>query len=109
MKLTEVTKQFIREHAGEDPVRLLLSASRYPEIDMPFAIEQIRVRKQIREKLPSWYQQEDLVFPSKIAAEQCSSEATALYKQQLVEEGQHLCDLTGGLGIDSYSFSRKVR
>ncbi|MCC8094936.1 MAG: class I SAM-dependent methyltransferase [Tannerellaceae bacterium] len=109
MKLTEVTKHFIREHAGEDPVRLLLSASRYPEIDMPFAIEQIRGRKQIREKLPSWYQQEELVFPSKIAAEQCSSEATALYKQQLVEEGQHLCDLTGGLGIDSYYFSRKVR
>lgn len=109
MKLTEVTKHFIREHTGEDPVRLLLSASRYPEIDMPFAIEQIRVRKQIREKLPSWYQQEELVFPSKIAAEQCSSEATALYKQQLVEEGQHLCDLTGGLRIDSYYFSRKVR
>lgn len=41
-------------------------------------------------------------FPAKIAAEQCSSEQTALYKQRLVEPQVHVCDLTGGLGIDSY-------
>ncbi|MCD7977149.1 MAG: class I SAM-dependent methyltransferase [Tannerellaceae bacterium] len=109
MQLNEVTKQFIKEHAGDDPVRLLLSAARYPEVDMPFAVEQIQARKQIKDKLPGWYQHTDLIFPSKISAEQCSSESTAFYKQQLVEEGQSLCDLTGGLGIDSYYFSRKVR
>ena len=32
-----------------------------------------------------------------------------MYKQRLVDPQAHVCDLTGGLGIDSYFFSRKVR
>lgn len=101
--------QFIKEHAQDDTNRLLLSASRYPEIDMPFAVEQILARRQIKEKLPSWYTNDNLVFPAKIAAEQCSSEQTAAYKQRLVGDDLCLCDLTGGLGIDSYFFSRQVK
>ncbi len=109
MRMAISLQQFIREHANDDPARLLLSAARYPEIDVPFAVEQITARKQIREKLPAWYANEQLVFPAKIAAEQCSSEPTAAYKQLLVDAGDCLCDLTGGLGIDSFYFSRKVR
>lgn len=100
---------FIKEHASDDLNRLLLSASRYPGIDIPFVVDQIKARRQIKDKLPSWYQNDRLIFPAKIAAEQCSSERTALYKQELVESDMRLCDLTGGLGIDSYFFSRKVR
>lgn len=108
MKWTPALKTFVEEHLGEDVDRLLLTASRYPEIDMPWAVDQIRARRQIREKLPDWYACGELVFPSRIAAEQCSSEQTALYKQRLIEDGCHLCDLTGGLGVDSYAFSRKA-
>jgi hypothetical protein len=100
---------FIEEHAGDDLERLLLSASKYPDVDVPFAVEQIAARRQIRDKLPSWYNNPDLVFPSKIAAEQCSSELTARYKQRLISEADHVCDLTGGLGIDSFFFSQKAR
>ncbi|MEG2066368.1 MAG: SAM-dependent methyltransferase [Tannerellaceae bacterium] len=109
MKETDTQIDFITEHMGEDLTRLLLSAARYPQIDVPFAVEQIAARRQIREKLPSWYANPALLFPAKIAAEQCSSEQTALYKQRLVTTDQTLCDLTGGLGIDSYFFSRKVK
>ena len=108
MKLTEELKLFIEVHRQGDPMRLLLDAARYPDIDVPFAVEQITARRQVREKLPSWYENTNLVFPAKIAAEQCSSEQTALYKQRLVEADFHLCDLTGGLGIDSYYYSQKV-
>ena len=107
--MTPALMAFIQAHLSDDPDRLLLSASRYPEIDMPFVVAQITARRQIKEKLPTWYQQEQLLFPAKIAAEQCSSEQTARYKQQLVTEGDTLCDLTGGLGIDSYYFSRRVK
>ena len=72
-------------------------------------VDQLKSRRQIKDKLPSWYQNDRLAFPAKIAAEQCSSEQTALYKQRLVDPQAHVCDLTGGLGIDSYFFSRKVR
>lgn len=109
MKTISSLQDFVREHAADDPVRLLLAASRYPDIDVPFAVEQIMARRQVRDKLPAWYANDSLLFPSKIAAEQCSSEQTAHYKQQLVEEADHLCDLTGGLGVDTYFFSRKVR
>lgn len=94
---------------ADDLNRLLLSASRFPGVDMPFAVEQIASRRQIKDKLPSWYANDALVFPAKIATEQCSSERTALYKQQLIEKDIHLCDLTGGLGIDSYYFSLKAK
>ena len=109
MNLTAEEKQFIHDHASDDANRLLLGAKKYPQLDVPFLVDQILSRRQIREKLPSWYANEDLIFPAKIAAEQCSSERTALYKQRLVSSSDELCDLTGGLGIDSYFFSRKVR
>lgn len=109
MKLTTTQKHFIHEHAADDLNHLLLSASRYPDLDVPFLVNQIAARRQIRDKLPTWFAEADLIFPSKIAAEQCSSEQTALYKQRLVGPDDRLCDLTGGLGIDSYYFSRQVR
>ena len=109
MEQIEELSRFIKEHASDDLNRLLLSASRYPGIDIPFVVDQLKSRRQIKDKLPSWYQNDRLVFPAKIAAEQCSSEQTALYKQRLVDPQAHVCDLTGGLGIDSYFFSRKVR
>ena len=50
-----------------------------------------------------------MVNPAKKAAEQCSSEQTAAYKQELIGESSTICDLTGGLGIDSYFLSRKAK
>lgn len=109
MELTAPQIQFIREHMADDLSRLLLSASKYPQMDIPFLADQIAARRQIKEKLPSWYANPALIFPARIAAEQCSSEQTAAYKQQLIGEEWCLCDLTGGLGIDSYFLSRKAK
>ena len=109
MNLTSDEKHFIQEHAADDLNRLLLAASRYPGVNVPFLVDQIAVRRQLRDKLPAWAENEELVFPARIAAEQCSSEQTAVYKQQLVDTDWTLCDLTGGLGVDSYYLSRKVR
>ncbi|MDR1499596.1 MAG: SAM-dependent methyltransferase [Tannerellaceae bacterium] len=102
-------RQFIKEHAGNDLNKLLLSASRYPDIDVPFAVGQIACRRQIRDKIPLWYSNELLLYPAGIAVEQCSSEQTALYKQRLTGAGEHVCDLTGGLGVDSFFLSRKAK
>ena len=109
MELTTSHIQFIKDHATDDLTRLLLSAAKYPGMDIPFLVDQIAVRRQIREKLPSWFENGQLVFPAKIAAEQCSSEQTAAYKQELIGESWTICDLTGGLGIDSYFLSRKAK
>jgi len=108
MLLNTETKAFIREHTGDDLSKLLLSASRFPEIDIPFAVNQIAARRQIKEKLPDWYKLDDLIFPSKVAAEQCSSEQTGKYKQRLIKPNENICDLTGGLGVDSFFLSQKA-
>ena len=105
MELTTSHIQFIKDHATDDLTRLLLSAAKYPGMDIPFLVDQIAVRRQIREKLPSWFENGQLVFPAK----QCSSEQTAAYKQELIGESWTICDLTGGLGIDSYFLSRKAK
>ncbi|MDH6357563.1 RsmD family RNA methyltransferase [Parabacteroides sp. PF5-9] len=109
MLLTDALKEFIRQHTNDDLNDLLLKASRYPGIDIPFVVDQLSARRQIKEKLPTWYCNEALIFPSKIAAEQCSSEPTAYYKQRLVNSDDHLVDLTGGLGVDTWAFSQKVK
>ena len=109
MKMTEILRKFIYDHIGDDLSVLLLSASRYRDVDMKVVVGQIKARLHIKEKLPSWYNDDRLFFPSTLAAEQCSSEITAMYKQRFIQSGDCICDLTGGLGIDTYYFSRKAR
>jgi hypothetical protein len=108
MQLSNNLQAFIQAHAGDDLSGMLLSAARYPGVNVPFAAEQIAARRLIREKLPAWHRDCRLVFPSKMAAEQCSSERTARYKLRLLDGERHLCDLTGGLGVDSYYFAQEV-
>ena len=57
-------------------------------------------------KVPSWAGF-DLEYPSSLSTEQCSSEETAAYKAAVVLAlGSRVADLTGGLGVDSWAFSR---
>ena len=109
MKMNEVTRQFIRDHPEDDPAELLLHASRFQGVDMKTAIVQIVARRRIKYKLPSWHRDDRIIFPSTLSTEQCSSEITAFYKQRLVKSADWVCDLTGGLGVDSCFFARKVR
>jgi hypothetical protein len=63
MQLTAGLKQFIRAHLTDNTDKLLLAASRFPGIDIRFAIDQIIARRQIQHKLPFWYEQDELIFP----------------------------------------------
>ena len=105
--LSAKTRQFIEQHVNDDPVRLRLNAKDEEGLNLSFAVEQIAIRQQLREKLPDWSSNFDLIFPSRISAEQCSSELTARYKQRFFSGG-NLMDLTGGLGVDFYYLSQKA-
>ena len=74
---------FILEHAGDDPARLLLSRSRWKDIDLDLAVSTIQARKRLEKKLPAWHSVPSLIYPLPLAAEQCSSQETALYKAAL--------------------------
>ena len=106
MQLSAETIAFIEEHARADVRSLALQAKKYPGVDMAMAVVQIAGRQIAEAKIPSWYQVEGLLYPKHLSMEQCSSEATALYKMGLVE-GETFADLTGGFGIDCSFLSCK--
>lgn len=108
MEELEGLLRFVDTHKDDDTDRLLLSTKRYPEVDMPWVVDQILARRKVKDKLPTWWGNKEVFFPSRISAEQCSGELAAAYKQTLVNADMRMCDLTGGLGVDSYFFSRKV-
>lgn len=99
---------FIKEHLDDDIHTLLLKKNKNFPFDYIFAVEQIEIRKKIKQKLPNWYENFRLIFPTKLSYEQASSEITAQYKQRLLQ-GNSVCDLTGGLGIDSFYFSQAAQ
>ena len=82
--MNQATFDFIRQHQDDDVRQLAFLGSKYPEVDMPFALDQIRGRKMARVKLPRWASIEGIIYPPHISMEQCSSEQTALYKAELV-------------------------
>ena len=122
--MNQATQDFIRQHQDDDVRQLAFLGSKYPEVDMPFALDQIRGRKMARVKLPRWASLEGIIYPPHISMEQCSSESTALYKAELAarllglpasssgiemkaENEIEFVDLTGGFGVDfSYITAR---
>ena len=106
--MEDLLKQFIKEHREDDTRQLALQAGRYPDVDMPTALTQIAGWQSIRDKVPTWAACDDIIYPPHLPLEQCSSEATAIYKYGVVaNNGDHasLADLTGGFGIDCWFIS----
>ena len=104
---------FVQEHLEDDVTRLILDRAKWPEIHMELAAACIESRRKLRNKVQEWYANPELVFPVRLSAEQCSSTATGLYKSALAEriadrKQFKLADLTGGLGVDSWFFSKKA-
>lgn len=102
------TAEFIREHRNEDVRALALQGARYKEVDMRTALTQIEGWQLAKEKLPTWAITDGILYPVRISMEQCSSEATALYKASLAA-GELFADLTGGFGIDCSYIARKFK
>ena len=102
LNLNEVTKQFIRENLNADVPTLALKKAPVGT-DVSLALRQIEARQLLRKKVPSWSENENLLFPVHLSIEQCSSEASAKYKASLLQ-GHSFADLTGGLGVHPESF-----
>ena len=116
MTWTPELRDFIQQHLNDDTSELLLAARRYQGIDVPFAVEQIEARKRLKEKLPEWYKNKELIMGGRVPAEQCSSELTARYKHDIVARAirkensaqrvGRFCDMTGGMGVDFWYMSK---
>ncbi len=109
------TSEFVKQFRQADPRKLALQASRYPDVDMPYALNQIQGWQTAQRKLPSWAACDGVVYPPHLNMEQCSSEPTARYKQQVARRWAEripnasrtsMTDLTGGFGVD-FSFTSR--
>ena len=110
--MNQATIDFIREHAEANVRQLALQGTKNPEVDMPFALDQIAGRQKAKTKLPSWAAIDGIIYPSHLSMEQCSSEQTAQYKASIVGKGPLMVDLTAGFGVDmafvSPNFQRAI-
>lgn len=153
-------EKFIVENGNADTVRLVMARKEWPVPEDPelagldaksLAVNTIEGRKRLRKKLPEWVASTELVYPSSLCTEQCSSSDTARYKASVVQrifneyvspvastrsateeagsvtdknssvtkkqsvtstgsvtgpKNWKIADLTGGLGVDSWAFSK---
>lgn len=104
---TEI-QDFINKNLNEDSSKLALKKNPFPEVNYSVIINQIIAKKKAKDKLPTWFSNENIIYPEKISIEQTSSENTAKYKASLIS-GEKLIDCSGGFGIDDYYFSKQFK
>ncbi|GGF02235.1 THUMP-like domain-containing protein [Flavobacterium limi] len=101
-------QDFISQNIGASVTKLALQKNPFPETDWILILNQIEAKTKAKDKLPTWFSTENIIYPGKISVEQTSSEKTAAYKASLIS-GKTLIDLTGGFGVDDYYFSKKFK
>lgn len=105
MTINRKTWDFIREHRDEDVRKLALRGCKDPDVDFPFALQQIQGSQKAQDKLPDFFANENILYPPTISLEQCSSSQTAKYKASIVS-GDSFADLSGGFGVDALSLAK---
>src|SRR5690606_8918008 len=103
--LNKSIQNFIHQHVGADIKSLSLKGNPFTEVDYKEILNQIEAKTKAQHKLPTWFQTENIIYPSKVSIEQTSSEITAQYKSDITS-GNRIIDLTGGFGVDCYYFSQ---
>lgn len=108
MILPSDLKEFINNNLKQDIKTLALKKNPFPVYEWSWILNQIQAKQKAEKKLPTWFSNEDVIFPSTLSIEQTSSETLAKFKAELIS-GEKLIDLTGGFGVDDYYFSKRFK
>lgn len=112
MNFQEILQPAIQEYINNNIARsissLALQKNPFPTVDFKIILNQIEAKSKSKDKLPTWFNSENIIYPSKISVEQTSSEITAKYKASLIR-GNSIIDLTGGFGVDDYYFAQQFQ
>ncbi len=103
-------RNFILQNEAEDENNLLLKHKFILGVPTTLVVDQIVGKRKAKLKLPIWYSTKNIIFPPSVNIEQCSSEATAKFKVELLKQNinsdfNKAVDLTGGFGVDSFFLS----
>lgn len=105
--LANDTQQFINDNLNTDIHKILLAKSRFSKVSSRELVEQIESKLKAKSKLPTWFGTDNIYYPNKLNLSQTSSEVTANYKASIID-GASIVDITGGFGVDSFAFSKKM-
>ncbi|MCU0382727.1 MAG: hypothetical protein MUF68_01555, partial [Cyclobacteriaceae bacterium] len=105
--LQQEVQDYLQKNALADPVQIALQDLSIQHIRSAELANQIKQKQKAEKKLPLYFNTKNIIYPKSISIEQCSSEATALVKVNLIKQflQQPLScfgDLTGGFGVDTY-------
>ena len=100
-------QKFIQENRYADIRQLALKAQGKFDLPLGFLMDQINGKQKAKKKLPSWFDNDKIVYPADISMQQCSSEISATLKTKHLSQGGTCIDLGGGLGIDTYYLAQK--
>lgn len=106
--LTAEVQEYIKAHINDDVNKIALAKPVFEGVSSTELAGQIAAKKKSLHKLPSWFQKDNIYYPSLLSIEQCSSEQTAAYKAKLLI-GDSTIDITAGFGVDSFYFARKAK
>lgn len=108
MNLSVDLKQFINDNLKQDINNLALKKNPFPDYEWSWILNQIQAKQKAEKKLPTWFANDDVIFPSTLSIEQTSSETLAQFKSALIS-GENLIDLTGGFGVDDFYFAKRFK
>ncbi len=105
----EFVQSFLRVHENDDEKIFVLKQKEINGIPTSIIAMQLIGRRKAKTKLPTWYKTKGIVYPPTINLEQCSSEATSIYKTQIINSfiscRHKAADITGGFGVDTFFLS----
>jgi hypothetical protein len=111
--LSSEVQSFIHEHALSDPHQLLLKYKTILGLPASLVIDQVIGKKKAKQKFPSWFDKDKIIYPPSVNLEQASSEEAGLFKANKIKKEMTLeslprlsaLDLSGGFGVDSFCLS----
>lgn len=106
--LTPAVQDFLERNAKENPKKIALKKSPFAKVSSSELATQLESRQKAEKKLPHWFHTTGIYYPPSLSIEQSSSEDTAESKSNLIGKNTSVIDLTGGIGVDSYYFSKKA-
>lgn len=95
---------FLRQNRQADTVKLALDKALGAKMPVKALAEILHLYHKAQHKLPLWVENFCALSPK--SYEQSSSQITASFKSKLIQ-GTSLANLTGGLGVDDFYFSKQ--
>ena len=104
--LTPCVRELIEAHRDDEPSGFVMRFHGRNDLPVRAVAEQIACGRKAARKLPG-LSKHGLIYTS-LSLEQASGERAAAFKANLLD-GERILDMSGGLGIDAFFFSRRFR